>query len=173
MDPKKMLITPEKTVEADEKKTEEVAAALQQRYDRIESFVEYVEKNPEAAEFAEKELRGSKFQAAKDLVTKSKDLVTKFPDFVKTAYAILSGKPLTEEDISKFRDQIPSFRETFKGKLMKWIAENSPEDRERMANNIRKMHGERHSEVTESVLQELKIVDSEEPSNTDTEKKKA
>ena len=184
MDPKKTLIRPEKTVEADEKKAAAEAATaaeeelLQQHYEHIESFVKEVEKNPETIESFVEEVE--KNPEVADVVEKemsgalqiTKEMVTKFPGIIKAAFAILSGKPQSSEQNSKFREQGASFRQTIKERLIKWIAADSPEERERIANYMRKKHGGHHSEATEATLRELNIIDSEEPSEQKSEQEK-
>ena len=138
--------------------SEEIEQTLEEAFqqlhsEEIEQTLEEIENNPDATP-SEKE------KAA--FLRKFKD----FADFMKIAW---SGATLTEEDLSKYRDQIPVFQQMVLEFLPKMMSGSSPELRSEVAQKVRSASQGNHSNVFEEVLQELNIVDSEEPSEPDKE----
>ncbi len=157
MDPKKMLITPEKTVEADEKKAaaeaEEAAEeeALQEHYDHVDRFLSEAEKLKAAG----------KERGVDD------SLVADNAGFLRTGVKMVAGKQVSEEENSDFREQAPSLKEVLGASIRKDMSQKTPQARVAIANQLRKMMGD--GPLAARVLKELNIVDSEEPSEPDKE----
>ena len=165
MDPKKMLIRPEKTAAADERKAaaeaEEAAEEeeLQQHYAHLDQLLDVAEKNPEAVKAAGEEIGVDYSFEAEN------------PGLMRTGFKILQGKPISEKEDAAFREQGPPLREVLGESIRKQNAKKTPEARAKTAKMVRKMMRNQPSHLTEKFLRELDLVDSEEPS--EPEKKKA
>ena len=168
MDPKKMLITPEKTVEADEKKAAAEAAeaaeeeALQQHYEHMDSFLSEVENNPEKLKAAGKEREGDD------------SLIADNATVLRTGLKMVIGGEVSDEEISHFSEQAPSIRADLAESIRKDMSKTPPEELAAIAKGLRKMMGKDplRRALAEKALKELNIIDSDAPSEADAENDK-
>ena len=155
MNPKEMLITPEETADAPEKKvaakTEVELVSLQQHYESIDRFITEAENNPETAEDFGRKMGGDMGLLTKHLV--------KFSRFMRIVTAKALGKPLTSEEISRFQEEAPAY-EKIKETLIKCVHRlyATPEGREKFAEKIRSTSGHFSAEDVEATLRDLEIV---------------
>jgi len=161
MDRKKMLIRPEKTVEAAEKEKQASAEAQAEvpTLQDVDDMLSVAKATPEKLEVAGKET-GVDYSFEMENAT-----------VMRTGIRKLTGKPVSEEEESLFREQAPSLKEVVGASLRKENAEKTPEERAKSAKRIRKVLGPfLPSEFMERILVELNYVDSEEPPESDKEK---
>ncbi len=160
MDPKKMLTRPEKTVEAAEKEKQASAEAQAEgpTLQDVDDMLSVAEAAPEKLEAAGKET-GVDYSFEVENAT-----------VMRTGIKKLTGKPVSEEENSDFREQALPLKEVIGASLRKENAEKTPEERAKTAKRIRKVLGPfLPRKIMEKMLVELNVVDSEAPSETDKE----
>ena len=160
MDPKKMLIRPEKTVEAAEKEKQASAEAQAKEptLQDVDDMLSIAEATPKKLEAVGKET-GVDYSFEVENAT-----------VMKTGIKMLTGKPVSEEEESVFREQALPLKEVVGASLRKENAEKTPEERAKTAQRIRKVLGPfLPREFMERMLVELNVVDPEEPPEPDKE----
>jgi len=173
MDPKKNLISPEKTAEADERKAAAEAAEAEKQASAeghakacdeeptlqdVDRFLSDAENNPEAVKAKGKEIGVDYSNEAENAGR------------MRTGLKILQGKPLSEEEDADFRENALHRKEVLGESIRKENAQKTPEERAKSANLIRKVLGRFiPREFMARMLVELNYVDSEEPSDPDKE----
>lgn len=161
MDRKKILIRPEKTVEAAEKEKQASAEAQAKEptLQDVDDMLNVAEATPEKLEAAGKEI-GVDYSFEVENAA-----------LMKTGLKILTGKPVSEEEDSDFREQALPLKEVVGESIRKENAEKTPEERAKTAKRIRKVLGPfLPRKIMERMLVELGAVDSEAPSEPDKEK---
>ena len=160
MDPKKMLTRPEKTVEAAEKEKQAAAEAQAE-----EPTLQDVDDMLSVAEAAPEKLEAAGKETGVDYSFEVENAA-----FMKTGLKILTGKPVSEEEDSDFREQALPLKEVIGESVRKENAEKTPEERAKSAKRIRKVLGPfLPRKFMERILVELNYVDPEAPSEPDEE----
>ena len=155
MAPKKMLITPEKTAEADEKKAAAEAAEaaeekeLQEHYEHAESLLSAAEKDPEKVKAAGEKI-GVDYSVLADHATAIKGGIKKF-----------LGKPVSEEEDSAYAEKRSFLKKILDAKIRKDFQEKSPEERAKSVKMMTKLMRRRDRESREKALKDLNRVDPE------------
>ena len=165
MDPKKMLITPEKTVEADEKKAAAEAAeaaeeaALQEHYEHAASLLSAAEEDPERLKALGKET-GVDYS-----------IIVEHATAMKAGNKMYAGKPLSEEEETEIAEKGSFLKKILGDKIRKDFQEASPEARARRVQQMKRMMQVKgwSLEKQENALKELNIIDSDAPSEADTD----
>ena len=159
MDPKKMLIRPEKTSAAEERKAEAEAAEaaeekeLQEHYEHADSLLRAAEKDPE------------KVKAAGEKIGVDYSFIADHATAMKGGFKKYAGKPLSEKEESALAEQ-GSF---LKKAIEKDFQEESPEKRAETVKLVEKMLRPFPRAIREKVLKEFNMVVSGAPSETDAE----
>lgn len=162
MDSKKMLIRPEKTAEADEKKAAAEAAEaaeekeLQEHYEHAESLLRAAEKDPE------------KVKAAGEKIGVDYSFIADHATAMKGGFKKYAGKPLSEKEESALAEQ-GSF---LKKAIEKDFQEESPEERAESVKLMEKMLRPFPRAIREKLLKEFKMVVSDAPSEASEENDK-
>ncbi|MYA72491.1 hypothetical protein F4009_16600 [Candidatus Poribacteria bacterium] len=162
MDPKKMLIRPEKTAEADEKKAAEAAEEkeLQEHYEHAESLLRAAEKDPEKVKAAGEEI-GVDYSVIADHATAMRVGLKKY-----------AGKPVSEEEESEYAEKRSPLKKVIEAKMHKDFQEKSPEERAKSVNLMEKMLRRFPRAIREKLLKEFKMVVSDAPSEASEENDK-
>ena len=169
MDPKKMLIRPEKTVEAAEKEKQAFAEGHAKACAKVcdeeitmqdmDQFLSVAEKNPEAVKAKGKEIGVDYSYEAENAGS------------MRSTLKILQGKPISEEEEAALRENASHQKDVLGESIRKETAQKTPEDRAALANTVRKVLGPFFPrEFMARMLVELGIVDSEAPSEPDKDK---
>ncbi len=160
MDPKKMLIRPKKTVEADEKKAAaEVAEAaeekeLQEHYEHANSLLSAAEKDPEEV------------KAAGEKIGVDLSLMAEHATAMKARLKASAGKPLSAEEETEIADAEKGslLKKVLDEKIRKDFQEESPEERAESVKLMEKMLRRFPRAIREKLLKEFKMVVSDAPS---------
>lgn len=163
MNPKKMLIRPEKTVEADEKKAvaETVKEKeLQEHYEHADSLLHAAEKDPD------------RVKAAGEKIGVDLSVIADHATAMKVGIKGYAGKSLSEEEESEFAEKRTLLKKVLDEKIRKDFQEESPEGRAKSVNLMEKMLRRFPRAIREKLLKEFMMVVSDAPSETDTDNDK-
>lgn len=166
MDPKKMLTRPEKTAEADERKAAAEAAEaaeekeLQEHYEHADSLLRAAEKDPEKVKAAGEKI-GVDYSFIADHATAMKGGLKKY-----------AGKPLSEKEESALAEQGSFLKKVIEADIRKDFQEESPEERAKTVNLVKKVLRRFSPEFQERALKAFNMVDSDAPSEAAEENDK-
>ena len=160
MDPKKMLIRPKKTADADERKAAAEAAEaaeekeLQEHYEHAERLLSAAEKDPEEV------------KAAGEKIGVDLSVIADHAPAMKVGLKKYTGKSLSAEEESEFAEKSSSLKKVLDEKIHKDLQEESPEERSKSVKLMEKMLRPFPRETREKLLKEFKRVVSEGASET-------
>ncbi len=154
MDPKKMLIRPDKTVEADEKKAAAEAAEEKELQEHALSLLSAAEKDPQGV------------KAAGEKIGVDYSLIAEHATTMKAGFKAYAGMPLSTEEETEIADaeKVSLLKKVTEEKIRKDFQEKSPEERAKSVKLMEKMLRRFPRAMREKLLKEFKMVVSDAPS---------
>ena len=146
----------------DEAKSTTDAKTAHEAYDEMNQLFDDIEKDPEGFKAGMRRVQGEVGAAFAQFIVEA---LAEFPDIMRATPQTASKKE--EENRSQYLKRKSEFDEKFKAKLSVWFSEQSPEQRESQLASWRTLLSNFYdSDSIERVLQDLNVVDPEDPSNT-------
>ena len=149
----------------DDAKSTTDASSAHRYYDEMNQLFDDIEKDPEGFKAGMRQVQGELGEAWAQFII---EMLVEFPDIMRATPQTAAEKKA--EDPSQFLKRKAEFDKKFKARLSQLFSEQSPELRESQLASWRTLLGSFYdSDTAERALQDLNVVDSEEPSEPDKE----